>query len=381
MTDDNAWLADYLEQGRQGLLAAPPSAFWIVTRACNLKCHYCFADARKRDPDELTTVQAFAVLDDLAEHGVAFVTYLGGEPLMRRDLFDLVDYSTDLGIYTAVLSNGLLVKRGAVQRLKDAGCQMLGISIDSNDPLVHDAIRGVRGSLIGAKRAVREAVASDMRCSVRLVITEKSIAAVPDLFRWALDEGVEELIVIPIFMVGRAAGTANDRRADILGKQLFFEALRELRKLTGPLGLTVPHEDLACAVGIELSPPQAAHRHAGHAVGFEKTVGCKVGRFFTSIQPNGEVYLCPFVHHPIGSLRTQSIAEIWQHPLLRKAREHDLGCLARSVIHQGRLDVPDPTYRRTTEELLEALAGAAAPDQPKQAHGVFVPFERSTTRR
>ncbi len=165
MTDDNAWLADYLEQGRQGLLAAPPSAFWIVTRACNLKCHYCFADARKRDPDELTTVQAFAVLDDLAEHGVAFVTYLGGEPLMRRDLFDLVDYSTDLGIYTAVLSNGLLVKRGAVQRLKDAGCQMLGISIDSNDPLVHDAIRGVRGSLIGAKRAVREAVASDMRCS------------------------------------------------------------------------------------------------------------------------------------------------------------------------------------------------------------------------
>jgi MoaA/NifB/PqqE/SkfB family radical SAM enzyme len=378
MTDDNAWLADYIEQGAKGLLAAPPFASWIVTRACNLTCYYCFADARKRDPDELTTDEAKAVLEDLAGNGVFLVNFLGGEPLMRRDIFELIDHASDLGVYATILTNGTLVKKDTVSRLKDVGCQMIGVSVDSYDPEVHDSVRGKKGSLAAAMRTVRDTVAADIRCSVRLVVTESSLPAIPELFRWALDEGVEELIVIPIFMVGRAAGSPDDRRADILGKQYFAEALETLRGLAEPLGLSVPREDMACTIGIELNPPDGDHHHAGHAIGFDGTTGCKVGRFAVNIQPNGDVHSCPFVHYNIGNLRKQSIAEIWQHPLLNKSRTEDLGCLARSIIHLGRPDVPDPTYGRTTEELLAALPAGGA-GQPDRSGVTFVSLDQIIT--
>lgn len=378
MPEGMSWLEEYMDGARSGNLLAPPSAWWIVTRACNLKCYYCFADARKRDPDELDTAEAKRVLDDFAASGLMFVTFLGGEPLTRRDIYELVDYSTDLGIYTALLTNGLNVRNEKIDRLVDAGLEMIGVSIDSRDDAVHDAVRGVAGSLAGAKGTIRYAVQQGLRTSVRIVVTEDSYPAIPDLFQWALDEGVEELILLPIFMVGRAAGGTEDRRADIIGKELFLKTLHRLRDIGAPLGINVPvQESLACPQGIELNRPGSEHHHAGHAVGFEKSSGCKVGRFMVSVQPNGEIHSCPFVHAKIGSLREQSIVDIWQAPLLQRARAEDLGCLARSIIHTGQPDAMDPTYWRSTEELLAALPAAlpAASPVPAGPAPVFIPVD------
>jgi MoaA/NifB/PqqE/SkfB family radical SAM enzyme len=364
-----SWLEEFMDRGASGALEVPPSAWWIVTRACNLRCYYCFADARRRDPDELTTDEAKAVLDDFADNGLSFVTFLGGEPLSRRDIYDLIEYSTDSGIYTALLTNGLLVKDKTIARLHDVGCEMIGVSIDSHDPAIHDAVRGVKGSLAGAKRTIDLAIRTGMRCSVRIVVTEESRKAIPDLFRWAVDTGVEELILLPIFMVGRAAGSADDKRADVAGKELFLRTLDELRELGAPLGISVPEQTIACPQGIELHPPGADHHHAGHAVGFEKSAGCKVGKFMVSVQPNGDVHSCPFVHTNIGSLRHQSIREIWQAPLLKRARAEDLGCIARSMIHLGRADAVDPTLGRDTGELLAELAAGAPLELPLAPDG------------
>lgn len=380
-TPDNAWLVDYIEQGKAGQLAAPAFVTWIVTRACNLKCFYCFANADKRDPDELSTDEALRVIDDLTDSGVFYISFIGGEPLMRKDIFTLIDHATDQGAYAGILTNGMLVRNDTVARLRDAGCQILGVSIDSHDPLVHDAVRGRTGSLLGAKRAVEDAIRADLRCSIRVVITEQSLRALPDLFHWARDVGVEELIILPIFMVGRAAGSPDDRRADVLAKQNFFDALATLRELGAPHGISVPHETLGCVVGIELNAPDASHHHMGHAVGFEKTIGCKVGRFIVAIQPNGEIHSCPFVHSTIGSLRTQSIREIWQHPLLIQNRAADLGCIARSMIHTGRPDVADPTYGRSTEELIAALDAEGIPVSASPGPRRAISIEAVTTPR
>lgn len=361
MSAQQAWLHDFMQQARTGGTTAPPSAWWIVTRGCNLKCYYCFADARKRDPDELDTAEAKRVLDDFADNGVMFVTFLGGEPLARKDIFELVDHSTDLGIYTALLTNGLNVRTATVDRLLDVGLEMIGVSIDSRDPAVHDAVRGVPGSLAGARGVLTHARRRNLRASVRIVVTEDSYEAIPDLFRWAVDEGIEELILLPLFMVGRAAGGLDDRRADVVGKDLFRRTLDRLQTIGAGLGISVPqqHDGLACPQGIELRRPEDVNHHAGHAVGFEQSVGCKVGRFMVSVQPNGEIHPCPFVHTSLGSLRTQSIADVWQAPLLQQSRQQDLGCLARSMIHRGRADVPDPTFDRSTEDLLAELAALA----------------------
>ncbi|HEX5121114.1 MAG TPA: radical SAM protein [Pseudonocardiaceae bacterium] len=357
---NNSWMVDLIDQAAAGKAHSPTFASWLITRACQLKCYYCFADAHKKDPDELTTGEAMDVIEKLADAGVFYLSYIGGEPLMRKDIYQLIDYSTDLGIYTGIHTNGMLVKEGVVPRLRDVGCQILGVSIDSHDPLIHDKVRGVSGSLVGAKRAVIESVKAGMRCSIRIVVTPDSLPALPSLFHWARDVGVDELIIIPIFMVGRAAGSPNDRRMDIEGKEMFWRGLEILREIGAPLGVHVPEEKVACCVGIELNPSTDTF-HAGHAIGFERSTGCRVGKFIINIHPNGDVHSCPFVHSRIGSLRDQSVEEIWGHPLLEQARREDMGCLARSIIHKGRPDVADPTYLRGTEELLAELGPDTGP--------------------
>jgi MoaA/NifB/PqqE/SkfB family radical SAM enzyme len=341
-TESKRWIENFFDTANKGMLQAPPAACWIVTRACNLTCYYCFADARKRDHDELTTQEAKAVLDDFAESGVAFVTFLGGEPLTRPDIFDLIDYATDWGIYTAILTNGLLVKDKTIARLEDVGCEILGVSIDNDDPAIHDLIRGRSGALVGAMRAIRLAIRAGIRSSIRIVVTEESYPAIPRLFNWALDEGVEELILLPVFMVGRAKGK-NDKARDLATRSLFLRTLDELREIAGPLGIHIPENEIACPQPIELNTVDSENYHLAHALGFEKSRGCKVGKYSVSVQPNGDIYPCPFVPVKIGNLREQSIRDIWQASLLRKARDKKLGCMARSLIHLGSADLPDPT--------------------------------------
>jgi MoaA/NifB/PqqE/SkfB family radical SAM enzyme len=145
---------------------------------------------------------------------------------------------------------------------------------------------------------------------------------------------------------------------DILGKELFFDALSRIRTAGERIGVHVPHQTIACCQPVDLTSPDSDAHHLGHSMGYHESRGCKVGRFMVTVLPNGDVQSCPYVPYRIGSLRTQSIREIWRAPLLQRARKHDLGCLSRSMIHAGRPDVLDPTYGRSSGELLRELAAS-----------------------
>lgn len=334
------WHDQFLASARRGEVAAPPSAWWIVTRQCNLKCPYCFAEAGEKDPDELSTEEALRIITDLADAGVLFITFLGGEPLMRRDIFELLQHAYDLGIYTALLTNGLTVTEKTIERLKQVGVEMFGVSIDHDDPELHDLVRGVKGSQARALRAIQMARDAGMRTSIRVVINDKSEEAVPRLYRWAQEERISELILLPEFGVGRAASREAAER-DLTVKAIYARVEQQLREMGAPL----PPNAVVCAQGIELTDlDQRNVRAHNHHDGFQVATGCKVGKFMVSIQPNGDVFSCPFVPYKIGSLREQSITEIWQHPLLSANRQRDKGCLTRALIHAGSVYADDPTY-------------------------------------
>jgi len=337
------WMEDFFLAASAGTLPAPPSAWWVTTRACNLACKYCFSNGGTCSPDELTTEEAITVLNDFAESGVVFVTFLGGEPLCRRDIFDLINYATDLGIYAAILTNGLLVTEKTITRLQEVGCEMVGVSIDHDDPAIHDTIRGRDGSLEAARRTVRMAIEAGIRTSVRIVVTPDNYQVIPRLFRWALDQGVDELILLPLFVVGRAQGN-DDRKRDLFYRKLFIHTLDELREMATAMGIHIPENRHACSQTIELNQVGTERHHAAHALGIVWSSGCKVGKYSVSVQPNGDIHPCPFVPVSIGNLRQQCIREIWQTPLLKQARINRVGCMARALIHRGVPEQPDPTY-------------------------------------
>ena len=97
-----------------------PIVVWNITRACNLKCVHCYNDSGAgKSFNDITTEKAKAVLDDLAGFGVPSVLFSGGEPLMRSDLFDLIQYAGQLGLCTVISTNGTLITADAAKKIKD----------------------------------------------------------------------------------------------------------------------------------------------------------------------------------------------------------------------------------------------------------------------
>src|SRR6476659_4513719 len=97
-----------------------PIVVWNLTRTCNLKCVHCYTDSEaKKYPDELSTEQAEAVLDDLADFKVPAVLFSGGEPLVRKDLFVLAAHARSKGLHVVLSTNGTLIDRETAQRFKD----------------------------------------------------------------------------------------------------------------------------------------------------------------------------------------------------------------------------------------------------------------------
>jgi len=120
---------------------APFLVFFTITRKCNLKRKHCYSDATDTQaPDELSTVEVKKVLDGLAKWGIGLLIFDGGEPPCRDDFFEIAKYASEKGIRTAVGGDGVLIDIEMVNRMKNAGIQMVQISIDGAKPETHDSL-------------------------------------------------------------------------------------------------------------------------------------------------------------------------------------------------------------------------------------------------
>jgi MoaA/NifB/PqqE/SkfB family radical SAM enzyme len=126
-----------------------PVVVWNLTRTCNLRCQHCHMDSSAAIfHDELTTRQCKHVLDDLGDFKVPAILFSGGEPLVRRDLFELAAHARGLGLHVVLSTNGMLIDSKVARSLKDLEFSYVGISLDSAYPAIHDEFRGVKGAFV-----------------------------------------------------------------------------------------------------------------------------------------------------------------------------------------------------------------------------------------
>ena len=146
-------------KGLKGKPDTPQIVSYAVTKACNLRCLHCHADARKALPDELTLKEATQAIDEMAFLGTEALIFSGGEPLLRKELvLALADYCIHVGIIPAMLTNGMLINHKVAWELKDAGIMAVGIPIDSPEPQNHDRLRNVPGTFNKAVRQLEPAL-------------------------------------------------------------------------------------------------------------------------------------------------------------------------------------------------------------------------------
>ncbi len=351
-------LTDQLKRG----LDAPICLTWELTYACNLECVHCLSSSGRRDPRELTTDEAKRVIDELSALQVFYVNIGGGEPTIRRDFFDIVDYSVASGVGVKFSTNGTFIDAAKARRLAATPYLDIQISLDGTDATTNDAIRGV-GSYASARRAMDHlAQAGFGPFKISVVVTRHNVDQLDD-FKQLADSYGAQLRITRLRPSGRGADTWHELHPTNEQQRQIYRWLlaRGDEVLTGDsffhlnaLGEALP--------GLNL---------------------CGAGRVVCLIDPVGDVYACPFVIHDefrAGNVRDPGgFAHVWKHSdLFRSLRQpqsagacascgsYDAcqgGCMAAKFFTGLPLDGPDPECVSGHGEL--ALAGVAAGVVPR----------------
>ena len=199
----------HLVEQLKGGLDAPICLTWELTYACNLECVHCLSSSGRRDPRELTTGEAKAVLDELHDLQVFYINIGGGEPMIRRDFFELLEYSIGRGIGVKFSTNGAFIDRAKAERLAAMDYLDIQISLDGTDAVTNDAVRGDGSydTAITAMEHLRTAGFGEFKISV--VVTRHNVDQL-DEFKALADEYGAQLRITRLRPSGRGADSWHD---------------------------------------------------------------------------------------------------------------------------------------------------------------------------
>ena len=322
-------------------LDAPICLTWELTDACNLQCVHCLSSSGRRDDRELSTAEAKHVLDQLRELQVFYINIGGGEPMVRRDFFELVEYSLASAIGVKFSTNGAFIDTDKARRLAAMDYLDIQISLDGVDAVTNDAVRGA-GSYDMARRAMDNLAAADFGpFKISVVVTRHNVPQL-DEFKALADSYGAQLRVTRLRPSGRGVDSWDDLHPTNAQQRDIYNWLMAHGEnvLTGDsffhlnaLGPSLP--------GLNM---------------------CGAGRVVCLIDPIGDVYACPFVIHDefrAGNVRDPGgFAKVWkQSDLFTSLREPQSagacascgafdacqgGCMAAKFFTGLPLDGPDP---------------------------------------
>jgi len=187
-----------------------PIVVWSTTRTCNLKCVHCYTDSDNvKYSGELSTDEGLSMIDDLASFNIPSLLFSGGEPLMRKDLFTLIERASTRGIRPVISTNGTLIDREAARRIKDSGITYVGISLDGMEE-TNDTFRGVKGAFSKAMNGFEHCVAVGQRVGLRLTLTEHNYRDLHRIFDFIEKEQINRACFYHLVYSGRGKAINTD---------------------------------------------------------------------------------------------------------------------------------------------------------------------------
>lgn len=322
----------YVEMG----LSAPVNVTWEVTYACNLTCIHCLSDAGKKRAGELTTEQCRHVIDAASAMKVFQFNIGGGEPFMRPDFLDLMDYAHSKEMVTCISTNGTLIDDDVSERL-DNRLVYIQVSLDGASSESNDAIRG-KGSFAKVMRALECLRKRDIEVSINCVLTRRSFPELDKMVALAADFGAK-LRVSRFRPSGRGKDSWSQLNIEQAHMLDFSEWLsRHLGVSTGDSFFSISTEER-------------------RSLGLNMCGACKLT---CCISPEGNVYPCAFLQDSeflAGSLPQDDFADIWNNsPVFHSFRALEIkscescqrfelchgGCPAIAYHTQRKLGIPDP---------------------------------------
>lgn len=338
-----------------GCIGYPGHPVWEVTSACNLRCIHCHAVSGEPDPKELTTDEGKRLIDQIASMGeFRTLIYTGGEPLVRRDIFELLRHSQSAGLVNIIATNGTLIDEETAWKLKDHGVACNAISIDAADPGVHNYIRNKPDAFDLALRGMEATKKAGIMLQINTTAMEYNIPHLEGLIDFVEAQNAGIMLMYQLVAVGRGEKiksatlkkSANRGLCEMVSaKQKKVKTVIE--PVAGPQYWPYLLEKKGIKRGWKL-------RMAGNFFH-----GCAAGRGFVYIKANGDVWPCPFVEVSGGNVRDESFpaiynsSEVFRNLRSRETKLRGLcgecdyktvcgGCRGRALAYSGDYLAEDP---------------------------------------
>ncbi len=336
---------------------APFQLVWDITYGCNLKCKHCYATAGKPLPDELTTEEALDVIDKLDKFGITILAFSGGEPLVRKDIFELTNYASEKGMYVAIATNGTLITEDMAKRMKENGVSYVQISLDGMKK-THEEFRGMSGVFDKTVEGIRNSVKEGFFVNVSMTVTKFNYNDVDPVIDLCEKLGVSWFMHYNFIPTGRG-GTVLGRELDITPemREKLLNKLYEKNK-TSNISILSTAPQFARIVMERDAEYVPTHFYNVGVRGLADFIGgCGAGRFYISLRANGDIQPCVFFPLKIGNIREDDLEKLWKESnILRELRDRDIlercgtceyryycgGCRARAYNCFGDYLMPDP---------------------------------------
>jgi putative heme d1 biosynthesis radical SAM protein NirJ1 len=180
-----------------------PVVVWNITRSCNLGCIHCYANAVcGKNKNELTFAESKKFIDDLADFKVPVLLFSGGEPLIREDIFELIQYAASRGIRSTISTNGTLITQEIAVIIKASGVSYVGISLDGVG-IKNDTFRGVSGAFGKALAGIRNCLAIGQRVGLRFTISKHTYESLNEIFDLIEQEKIPRVCFYHLVYSGR----------------------------------------------------------------------------------------------------------------------------------------------------------------------------------
>lgn len=348
------------KRGLSMSIRPPFMVSYSITTRCNLKCKHCYSGSIDEPaPDELSTEEAFHLIDDLSKWGIGLLVIDGGEPLCREDMLDVVKYASSKGIRTTVGSNGTLIDEAMARKMLDAGVKSVAISVDGADAQTHDSFRGINGAWQQALKGVETCSGVGLPFQFNMVIRKETLPQLQDLLRMAVDYGANAAELFDLVAAGRAKQECTDQVLSPSEREGAMKWLAQAQE-DCPIVIRVP----ACPmyplllqekhIKPKYFPVEMLQRVPYYGRGC--AAGMPMG--YVMVKSNGEVNPCMLLQINLGNIREQSIISIWENsPVLAQLRQRELlkgecgdcsyklacsGCRGRAYEETGDMMAADP---------------------------------------
>lgn len=284
----------------------PAEIIWAVTKRCNLRCKHC--SISEVDPGELNTEEGFELIEDAAKFGAVKFGFTGGEPLLREDIYDLIEYAASFDMQVVMATNGTLITDEVAKHLKKAGLERAAMSIDAVGS-AHDEFRGVDGAFKATLRGMKACEAADLSVQFFTTVTRDNYSEIPKIIKFADELNIWRIYLIYLIAVGR-------------GKQISDACLSTAENMEFFDHTVFKQKEVNTWLKPICNPQYWAYLKDKGLVDREdgtKFTGCTAGITRFHIFPNGDVTPCAYLPAKTGNIRETPFSEIVRNSEMFKA--------------------------------------------------------------